>query len=99
VSTLLICDAEVLVTMDATRREIRGGSVLVRDATMEAVGTRAEIQAWIAADPARRTPSRTVDARVCVVTPGLVNCHHHLFQSRTGRAGLSHGTLFPRLER
>jgi 8-oxoguanine deaminase len=100
VSTLLICDADVLVTMDAARREIRGGSVLVRDATIEAVGTRSEIQVWIAADPARRTPSRTVDARGCVVTPGLVNCHHHLFQSLTRAVGTGGGlALFDWLKR
>jgi len=38
VSTLLIRDAEVLVTMDAARREIRGGSMLARDAAIEAAG-------------------------------------------------------------
>jgi len=100
VSTLLIRDAEVLVTMDAARREIRGGSMLARDAAIEAVGTHAEVEAWIAVDPARRAPARTIDARGCVVMPGLVNCHHHLFQSLTRAVGTGGGlALFDWLKR
>jgi cytosine/adenosine deaminase-related metal-dependent hydrolase len=77
--------------MDAQRREVRGGSVFVRDDAIETVGTDAEVAAWIAVDPAARTPGRTVSARGCVVLPGLVNCHHHLSQSLTRTIGTGNG--------
>ncbi len=90
-STLLVKGAEVVVTMDAMRREIRGGSVFVRGDAIETVGTDADVAAWIAADPVARTPARTVSARGCVILPGLVNCHHHLFQSLTRTIGTGSG--------
>ena len=90
---LLIANAEVVATLDGARREIRGGGVLVRDGAIEAVGTGAEIDAWIAADPAARTPQRAIDARGCVLLPGLVNCHHHLFQSLTRSIGTQRGNV------
>ncbi|MHA1127737.1 MAG: 8-oxoguanine deaminase, partial [Alphaproteobacteria bacterium] len=66
--TLLIKNADVLVTMDETRREISGG-IFVRDGVIEAVGDVPE------------TADTVVDAKGCVVTPGLVNTHHHLYQT------------------
>lgn len=90
-STLLIKKAEVVVTMDAPRREIRGGSVFVRGNTVETVGTDAEVAAWMAAEPAVRKPAQTIDARGCVVMPGMVNCHHHLYQSLTRSVGTGRG--------
>ena len=90
-TTLLIESADVVVTMDAMRREIRGGSVVVRGDAIETVGTDAEVAAWIAADPVARTPARALSARGCVVLPGLVNCHHHLYQSLTRTIGTGSG--------
>ncbi|HTT36213.1 MAG TPA: 8-oxoguanine deaminase [Burkholderiales bacterium] len=84
---LLIAHADVVVTMDPGRREIQDGSVLVCGDAIEAVGTHAEIQSWIAADRPARDPQETIDARGCVVLPGLINCHHHLFQSLTRAVG------------
>ncbi|MDB5807205.1 MAG: 8-oxoguanine deaminase [Betaproteobacteria bacterium] len=86
----LIRNAEVVVTMDPLRREIRGGAVVVEDKRIAFVGTAIEAQEWIAADPAR-TPEATIDATGCVVTPGLVNCHHHLFQTLTRSIGTGRG--------
>ena len=40
---VLLANASVVVTMDAERREIRDGAVLVRDNHIEAVGTSAEL--------------------------------------------------------
>jgi 8-oxoguanine deaminase len=102
-STLLVKGAEIVVTMDAQRREIRGGSVFVRDNAIEAVGSDADVAAWIAADPLARTPAQTIDARGCVILPGLVNCHHHLYQTLTRTVGTGRGlglfdwlkTLYP----
>jgi 8-oxoguanine deaminase len=89
--TLLIRGADVVVTMDAVRHEIRGGSVFVRDRVIENVGSDADVAAWMAANPATRTPAQTIDARGCVVMPGLVNCHHHLYQSLTRTVGTGQG--------
>jgi 8-oxoguanine deaminase len=91
-TSLLIRNADVLVTMDAQRREIAGGSVFIRNSAIEYLGTDAAVAAWSAIEPMSRTPARTIDARGCVVMPGLVNCHHHLYQSLTRTIGTGRGT-------
>ena len=73
-TTLLIRDATLLVTMDAQRREIAGGSVFIRDHAIEAVGPAEELPA---------SADSVIDARGQVVLPGLVNTHHHFFQTLT----------------
>ena len=99
-STLLVHGADVVVTMDAQRREIRGASVFVRGNVIETVGSDADVAAWIAAKPAARAPAQTIDARGCVVMPGMVNCHHHLYQSLTRTVGTGRGLgLFDWLKR
>ena len=72
--TLLIKNARLLVTMDAQRREIADGGVFVRDHVIEAVGPSAGLPA---------TADEVIDARDQVVIPGLVNTHHHMYQSLT----------------
>ena len=71
---LLIEDAWLVATMDDQRRELAGGWVAIDDGFVVAVGSTN--------DP---TPSslQRVDASGCLVTPGLVNTHHHLFQNLT----------------
>ena len=61
--------------------------MVVLDDAIAAVGTSNEIEAWIAQDAAQRTPQRVIDARGCVVLPGFVNCHHHLYQTLTRSIG------------
>ena len=73
---LLIRGAEVVVTMDGARREIAGGDVLTDGGVIAAVGPTHAMAAW-------REGAEVIDARGCVVTPGLVNTHHHLYQSLT----------------
>jgi cytosine/adenosine deaminase-related metal-dependent hydrolase len=73
-STLLLKNAELLVTMDAERRRIPNGGLFVRDAEIVQVGATPELPD--AAD-------QILDARGMVVLPGLVNTHHHLYQSLT----------------
>jgi cytosine/adenosine deaminase-related metal-dependent hydrolase len=68
----LIRGAEVVVTMDAERAEFAGADVLVRDGVVVAVG------AGIVAPGAE-----VIEAAGCVVTPGFVNTHHHLYQTLT----------------
>lgn len=73
-TTLLIRKARLLVTMDDARREIAGGSVFVRDNVIEAVGPSDELPT---------TADEVIDASDQVVIPGLVNTHHHMYQSLT----------------
>jgi 8-oxoguanine deaminase len=72
--TLLIKNAMVLVTMDRDRRELADGAVFVRDKVIEQVGLTADLP---------QTADEVIDARHHVVLPGLVNTHHHMFQSLT----------------
>jgi cytosine/adenosine deaminase-related metal-dependent hydrolase len=72
--TLLIRNAHVLVTMDSERREIANGGLFARDGIIEQVGPSAELPA--AAD-------EVLDLRGHVVLPGLINTHHHLYQTLT----------------
>ena len=72
--TLLLRDADLLVTMDGERREIAGGGLFARDGVVEAVGPTAALPA---------TADEVIDARGLVVTPGLVNTHHHFYQTLT----------------
>ncbi|WP_128002154.1 8-oxoguanine deaminase [Piscinibacter defluvii] len=73
-STLLIRDATLLVTMDDARREIAGGGLFARDGVIEAVGTAGELP---------DSADEVIDARGQVVIPGLVNTHHHFYQTLT----------------
>ncbi len=72
--TLLVKNADVLVTMDERRREIPGGGLFAEDGRILAVGASAELPA---------TADEVLDLRGHVVIPGLVNTHHHMFQSLT----------------
>ncbi len=73
-TTLLLQHADVLVTMDTARREIRDGALFVRDNVIEVVGST---------DTLPTTADHVIDARGMVVLPGLVNTHHHLYQTLT----------------
>lgn len=91
-SEILIRNAAAVVTMDATRREIAGGDVLLRGGVIAAVGQGLQAPGAV-----------VVEAAGCVVTPGLVNTHHHLYQTLTravpgGQDALLFGwlkTLYP----
>ncbi len=88
---VLIQGADHILTMDDTRRELHGADILLRDGQIAAVGQ------------GLKTSGETVAARGCVVTPGLVNTHHHLYQTLTravpaGQDALLFGwlkTLYP----
>ena len=88
---LLIRNADYLLTMDETRRELVSADVLLRDGVVVAVGQNLT------------TEGEVIEASGCVVTPGLVNTHHHLYQNLTravpgGQDALLFGwlkTLYP----
>jgi 8-oxoguanine deaminase len=72
--SLLIRHATVLVTMDAERREIFDGALLARDGIIEQVGPTASLP---------DTADEVLDLSGHVVLPGLINTHHHLYQTLT----------------
>ncbi|KEJ96347.1 Cytosine/adenosine deaminase [Pseudosulfitobacter pseudonitzschiae] len=88
---VLIQGADHILTMDDDRRELSGADILLRDGQIAAVGQ------------GLTTTGETVQAQGCVVTPGLVNTHHHLYQTLTravpgGQDALLFGwlkTLYP----
>ncbi|MFC3086385.1 8-oxoguanine deaminase [Tabrizicola soli] len=89
---ILIRNALVVVTMNAARAELAGADIYIRDGVILAVGRN------LAAAEAQ-----VIEAAGCVVTPGLVNTHHHLYQTLTravpgGQDALLFGwlkTLYP----
>jgi len=73
-STFLLKNAALLITMDEGRRRIEQGGLLVRDNVIEMVGPSSELP---------QEADRVIDASGMVVLPGLVNTHHHLYQTLT----------------
>lgn len=72
--TLLIKNAELLVTMDGERREIRRGGLYIEDNLIKQVGP---------SDALPQHADEILDMTGKVVIPGLVNTHHHMYQSLT----------------
>lgn len=72
--SLLIGNIHTLVTMDAEDRQISGGFIYVEQGEIRQLGTR----------PTKDLrPDRIIDASTCIAIPGLINTHHHLFQTLT----------------
>lgn len=90
-SCITLKNAEVVVTMDDGQRELRQSDIILRDGVIANIGSGLEVD------------GERVDATGCIVTPGLVNTHHHLYQSLTravpgGQDALLFGwlrTLYP----
>ncbi len=72
--TLLIRNADVIATQDDARRELARASLFIRGGVIEALGPVAELPS---------EADEVIDARGHVVIPGLVNTHHHMYQSLT----------------
>lgn len=72
--TVLIRNADVVVTMDEQRREISGGSIFIRGNVIEQVGLGADLP---------QSADEIIDARGHVAIPGLINTHHHMYQTLT----------------
>ncbi len=73
--TLLVKNIHTLATMDAARTEIRDAAIFVRDHVIEQVGPTTKLPA--SADEVLDLKGRHV------VLPGLVNTHHHFYQTLT----------------
>ena len=72
VADLVIANARCVATMDGVRREISGGWVAITDGLISGVG-----------DGPAPEAAKAIDATDCLVTPGLINTHHHLYQNLT----------------
>ncbi len=72
--TLLVRNAAVLVTMDGERREISDGGLFARDGWIEQVG---------ASETLPESADEILDLNGHLILPGLVNTHHHLYQTLT----------------
>ena len=70
---LLVSGAKLLVTMDPERRELAGGWVAVTGGRISGIGIAGT-------EPAAH---EVIDAGGCLVTPGLINTHHHIYQNLT----------------
>ena len=71
---LVISNATLVATVDADRRELPDGWVAITNGLISALGGSSD---------AVPTATTVIDARDCLVTPGLINTHHHLFQNLT----------------
>ena len=73
-STLLVRHAKILVTMDDQRQEIQDGGMFIRDGFIEQVG---------ATDTLPDEADEILDLTDHLVLPGLINTHHHFYQTLT----------------
>ena len=100
-SFLLIEHADVLVTMDAGRNEIVDGALLAKDNRIVHIDDSMAMHRYL--HQHNITPDEVINASGTVVLPGLINCHHHLYQTLTRSLGTSAGlslfdwlkTLYP----
>jgi len=60
--------------MDDQRREISDGGLFIRDGFLEQVGPSAELPS---------SADDILDLQGCIVLPGLINTHHHFYQTLT----------------
>jgi 8-oxoguanine deaminase len=73
-ATLLAKNATVLVTMDDHQREIPEGGLFIRDGFIEQAGPTSELP---------ETADEVLDLRGHLLLPGLINTHHHFYQTLT----------------
>ena len=73
-STLLVKNTAVTVTMDDQRQEIKYGGLFIRDNVIEQVGPT---------DSLPETADTVLDLTDHIVLPGFVNTHHHMYQTLT----------------
>ena len=89
----VIKNADLIISMDDARRVLNNYDILVSDGQIQKVERNIRLNGL----------EKVIDAAGCLVTPGLVNTHHHLFQSLTkavpgGQNALLFGwlkTLYP----
>ena len=90
---LLIENASHIATMDSNRTEISGGWIAITNGFISGIGGASTQTAstQTADNQAANAPetntapeaATTLDATDCLLTPGLINTHHHLYQNLT----------------
>jgi cytosine/adenosine deaminase-related metal-dependent hydrolase len=89
-ATLLAKNADVLVTMDAQRREIKNGGIFAENGIIRQVGPSNELPS---------TADEVIDLGGQIALPGFVNTHHHLNQTLTRNLpAAQNNNLFPWLQ-
>ena len=84
---LLARNADILVTMDKDRREIKNASLYAEDGIIKQVGPASDLP---------QTADTVIDMSGQIVLPGFVNCHHHLNQTLTRNIpACQNNNLFP----
>ncbi len=69
---MIVIEGCAIATVDAAGTEHTSGHLVIEDNRIVALGGGPA--------PAGYETARRVDGRGCLATPGLVNCHHHLYQ-------------------
>ena len=88
--SLLIKNADFIVTMDLDRRIIKNGSIYIEKPKIVSIGKNEDVS--FRAD-------KVIDAKGKIVIPGLINTHHHLSQTLTRVIpGAQNVSLFPWLQ-
>ncbi|MEM9630047.1 MAG: 8-oxoguanine deaminase [Pseudomonadota bacterium] len=88
--TLLLKNADMLVTMDGERREIAEGGLYAEDGVIRQVGSSKDLP---------QSADQVIDASGQIVLPGFVNTHHHLNQALTRNLpAAQNNNLFPWLQ-
>jgi cytosine/adenosine deaminase-related metal-dependent hydrolase len=92
-ATLLLRHIHTLITMDDTLGDLTDAAILIRNHAIERIGTTQALADVIA--------DRVIDLPNHVIIPGMVNTHHHMFQSLTRVMAQTHElfdwlrTLYP----
>ena len=63
----------MVATFDANFRRIEGCDILVNDNRIAAIGPKLNVE----------KVDQVIDASGMLVMPGMINCHHHLYQTLT----------------
>ena len=90
-STLLVKNASTLITMDRQRQRIDDGGIYVKDNVIEQIGKSVDLP---------QEADRVIDATGMILLPGMVNTHHHFYQTLTRAVpGAENAKLFDWLVR
>ncbi len=72
--TLLVKNADLIVTMDGQDRELKDAAIFCRDGFIEQIGSQTDLP---------QSADEVLDLSHHIVLPGLINTHHHFYQTLT----------------